>query len=60
MEGGPVDPTQYSFHLHFKLETGHDKYKWMNDRVIIGLLEPKGRLRTPEVDIQMATHDQTH
>ncbi|KAJ6103891.1 hypothetical protein N7486_004113 [Penicillium sp. IBT 16267x] len=26
MEGGPVDPSQYWFHLH----------KWMNDRVIVG------------------------
>lgn len=36
MEGGPVDPSQYWFHLHVKIETGHEKYKWMNDRVIIG------------------------
>lgn len=36
MEGGPVDPSQYWFHLHVKVETGHEKYKWMNDRVIIG------------------------
>lgn len=36
MEGGPVDPSQYWFHLHVKIETGHEKYKWMNDRVVIG------------------------
>ncbi|KAJ5159385.1 uncharacterized protein N7482_006389 [Penicillium canariense] len=36
MDGGPVDPSQYWFHLHVKIETGHEKYKWMNDRVIIG------------------------
>ncbi|KAJ5638247.1 hypothetical protein N7520_003093 [Penicillium odoratum] len=36
MEGGPVDPSQYWFHLHVRIETGHDKYKWMNDRVIVG------------------------
>ena len=36
MEGGPVDPSQYWFHLHIKIETGHEKYKWMNDRVIVG------------------------
>ncbi|KAF3385097.1 hypothetical protein F1880_003135 [Penicillium rolfsii] len=36
MEGGPVDPSKYWFHLHVKIETGHEKYKWMNDRVIIG------------------------
>lgn len=35
MEGGPVDPSQYWFHLHVRLETGHEKYKWMNNRVII-------------------------
>lgn len=36
MEGGPVDPSKYWFHLHVKIETGHERYKWMNDRVIIG------------------------
>ncbi|KAE8164432.1 hypothetical protein BDV40DRAFT_298460 [Aspergillus tamarii] len=36
MEGDGVDPNQYWFHLHIKLETGHEKYKWMNNRVIIG------------------------
>lgn len=36
MEGGRVDPSQYWFHLHVKIETGREKYKWMNDRVIIG------------------------
>ncbi|KAJ5290808.1 hypothetical protein N7478_000059 [Penicillium angulare] len=36
MEGGPVESSQYWFHLHIKLETGHEKYKWMNDRVIVG------------------------
>ncbi|KAJ5611368.1 hypothetical protein N7510_008087 [Penicillium lagena] len=36
MEGGPVDPSQYWFHLHVKIETGHEKYRWMNDRVIVG------------------------
>lgn len=36
MEGGPVDPSQYWFHLHVKIETGYEKYKWMNDRVIVG------------------------
>ncbi|KAJ5102424.1 hypothetical protein NUU61_004646 [Penicillium alfredii] len=36
MEGGPVDSSQYWFHLHVKIETGHDKYKWMNNRVIVG------------------------
>lgn len=36
MEGGPADPSKYWFHLHVKIETGHEKYKWMNDRVIIG------------------------
>ncbi|CAG8060316.1 unnamed protein product [Penicillium salamii] len=36
MEGGPVDPSQYWFHLHVKIETGHEKYKWMNNRVIVG------------------------
>ncbi|KAF7717787.1 UPF0311 family protein [Penicillium ucsense] len=36
MEGGPVDPSQYWFHLHIKIETGHEKYKWMNNRVIVG------------------------
>ncbi|KAI9040387.1 DUF3237 domain-containing protein [Aspergillus affinis] len=36
MEGGPVDPSQYWFHLHVKIETGHDKYKWLNNRVIVG------------------------
>ena len=36
MEGGQeVDSSQYWFHLHIKLETGHDKYKWMNNRLII-------------------------
>lgn len=37
MEGDDgVDPNQYWFHLHIKLETGHEKYKWMNNRVIVG------------------------
>jgi hypothetical protein len=36
MEGGPVDPSQYWFHLHVKIETGHEKYRWMNNRVIVG------------------------
>lgn len=36
MEGGvEVDSSQYWFHLHIKLETGHEKYKWMNNRLII-------------------------
>lgn len=36
MEGGQeVDSSQYWFHLHIKLETGHEKYKWMNNRLII-------------------------
>ncbi|KAF3407509.1 UPF0311 protein [Talaromyces pinophilus] len=36
MEGGQeVDSSQYWFHLHMKLETGHEKYKWMNNRLII-------------------------
>ncbi|KAH8422349.1 DUF3237 domain-containing protein [Aspergillus melleus] len=36
MDGGPVDPSQYWFHLHVKIETGHEKYKWLNNRVIVG------------------------
>lgn len=36
MKGGPVDPSQYWFHLHVKIETGHERYKWMNNRVIVG------------------------
>lgn len=36
MEGDAVDPGQYWFHLHIKIETGHEKYKWMNNRVIVG------------------------
>lgn len=36
MEGGQeVDSSQYWFHLHIKLETGHEKYQWMNNRLII-------------------------
>ncbi|PWY95429.1 hypothetical protein BO94DRAFT_553316 [Aspergillus sclerotioniger CBS 115572] len=31
-----VDPDQYWFHLHIKLETGHEKYRWMNNRVVVG------------------------
>ncbi|KIA75408.1 hypothetical protein HK57_00128 [Aspergillus ustus] len=31
-----VNPSEYWFHLHIKLETGHEKYKWMNDRVVVG------------------------
>lgn len=36
MTGGDVDERQYWFHLHVKVETGHERYKWMNDRVIVG------------------------
>jgi hypothetical protein len=37
MEGSEqVDPSKYWFHLHIKLETGHEKYRWMNNRVIVG------------------------
>jgi len=36
MEGKPVHHSQYWFHLHIKVETGCDRYKWMNDRVIVG------------------------
>ncbi|KAL4860927.1 hypothetical protein BDV12DRAFT_180946 [Aspergillus spectabilis] len=36
MEGGEVGPSQYWFHLYIKLETGNEKYKWMNNRVIVG------------------------
>lgn len=36
MEGGQeVDSSRYWFHLHIKLETGDDRYKWMNNRLII-------------------------
>lgn len=36
MTGFSVHPSEYSFHLHIKIETGHEEYKWMNNRVIIG------------------------
>lgn len=36
MEGKLVHHSQYWFHLHVKVETGCDRYKWMNDRVIVG------------------------
>lgn len=36
MEGDGVDPGQYWFHLHIKIETGHERYRWMNNRVIVG------------------------
>ncbi|RDK43372.1 hypothetical protein M752DRAFT_335190 [Aspergillus phoenicis ATCC 13157] len=36
MEGDGVDPASYWFHLHIKLETGHEKYRWMTNRVIVG------------------------
>ncbi|OJJ37919.1 hypothetical protein ASPWEDRAFT_171371 [Aspergillus wentii DTO 134E9] len=36
MEGDGVDPNSYWFHLHIKIETGHEKYRWMNNRVIVG------------------------
>ncbi|RMJ28088.1 hypothetical protein PHISP_01028 [Aspergillus sp. HF37] len=36
MEGDGVDPSQYWFHLHVTIETGHEKYRWMNNRVVVG------------------------
>lgn len=36
MEGGPVDPGQCWFHVHINVATGHEKYKWINDRVVVG------------------------
>ncbi|KAI6778760.1 uncharacterized protein J7T54_005863 [Emericellopsis cladophorae] len=36
MTGGDADDCQYWFHLHVKLEIGYEKYRWMNDRVIVG------------------------
>ena len=36
MEGDGVEPDKYWFHLHIKIETGHEKYRWMNNRVIVG------------------------
>lgn len=35
ISGQSVDPGRYCFHLHVKIETGHPKYKWLNNRVII-------------------------
>lgn len=36
MEGGPVDPSDYGFRLHVNIETGHEQYNWMDDRVVAG------------------------
>ena len=36
MEGDGVEPDKYWFHLHIMIETGHEKYRWMNNRVIVG------------------------
>lgn len=36
MDGDGVDPDSYWFHLHVKIETGHERYRWMNNRVIVG------------------------
>lgn len=38
-EGGPVDPSQYWFHLHVKIETGREKHKWTNNELSPG--EPR-------------------
>lgn len=35
VEGGDVDPGQFWFHLHVKIETGSEEYRWLNRRVIV-------------------------
>jgi len=36
VEGDKVDPGQYRFRLFVKLETGDERYKWVNEEMWIG------------------------